>query len=280
MSSQIRVYHPGLDPADFWIEKAFVTVGSAVTADIRVEMDGAPPASANVRYSEGQFKFFNQSFEDVTLDDQPVVRGKSVTWPAGARLQFSDGVELELLIEGNPAPSPRTATFKPSPKSTSPVVDIPTADQLDAPDTDGIPAAPKPPKSSRSTELLQAAVIVLCIGGCIGMIVASSQKPQTAEAVHDEFAELVSEGFAAEQKDPADALRKSQWTHKLQQAERAFRKGDAASARQQFSLLKSRLASARRSDAAGQTDAPAAGSLPAFEQRLLRYAEQQLSRIP
>lgn len=279
MSSQIRVYHPGLDPEDYWIEKAFVTVGSSATADIRVGTDGTPPASANVRYSEGQFKFFNQSFADVALDNESVVRGKSVTWPAGSRLQFPDGIELELLIEGNPAPSPRTVSFKPSPKPPSPVADSPATDQVEATDSGDVSAVPKPAKSKGSAELLQLIVIVLCIGGCIGMIVASSQQPQQAEAVHDDFAELVGEGYAPEQKDPVEAQRKSQWTHKLQQAERAFRKGDAASARQQFSLLKSKLGSARRSDA-GRTDAPAAGSLPAFEQRMLRYSEYQLSRIP
>lgn len=271
MPSSIRVFDPAGLTSEIWIEKPFLTIGSGPTCDIRLESDEVAPSTANVRFREGQFLIFNQNESGLTIDGSPVNNGASTPWRAGQTLTFHSGFALQLIVDGDPAPS-RKPIVTVAPRREPPATPGRSEANTEAsPSLASTPDEPVKPKAKgiRSTEIVQLMVILLCVAGGIAVLATQNgaPTPSAAGGSTSDFAAIVDAGEKLEELPEVAAL-----IRQAQAAEFAYRRNDTELALGRFARLKTYLAP---QDLKKDEE----DKFRAFEFQLLKFVEGRLSRL-
>lgn len=95
------------EPADFWVEKRVTRLGSDGGCDLQIPSTDVAGHAATVQFRDGQYVVYNRSESPFSLSGHKLPPGESGFWPEREALRLASGVELYLLVDGDPAPSPR-----------------------------------------------------------------------------------------------------------------------------------------------------------------------------
>lgn len=278
MSATLRLIDPQTGTREHWVEKPYLNIGSAPSSDVRIDDPAIPALAASLRFRGGEYLLFNQTAGSITLDGDEVLAGKSYPVPAGGRIRFPNGAEIELVITGDPAPTRKPVERPVSTREERPAAaDVP-AEGEDAAATDGKPAG----KKGSNTAVLQVGVIVVCVIGCIAILMMNNAPEATAEPGVDLLTAIVEAGDAPP--DPKATapvtpemrrLRRA-LVRQVQSAEFSSRTGDGDAAFAKYSRLKNYIDGLSIPEG---TLGRLAGD-EAFGKNLKQYVETQIAKLP
>jgi hypothetical protein len=278
MPSFIRIHGSPAGPGEVCVEKAFLSVGSGPTCEVRIPGDSLPATAASIRFRDGQFVFFNQHAAGASLNGAPAGLGTSTVWPAGARVRLADGVELELVVDGDPSPM-RRPIFVPPVEPPPPVA---AGDAFDVAGRFASSAAPADVARSstpkRRPAPIQAIVTGVCLLGFLAVVVAGVMQGRTTTDTKslDQFNTLVDQGLDDGELNAAEPPVQSSLVRRLQEAESAYRQGAFPIAAARFDRLKSYVVG--RLDPAA--DPPPNERQKAYLKKLQAFVESRLSTVP
>jgi len=212
--------------AAHWIEKAVVRVGSAPRSEICIPSATVQQHALTVEFRDGSYRVYNRTPANIAVGSQVVLPGKAVVWHDSIALQLNDEIQLLLECDADPTPVPMRAA---EPFAAMNDAEF-TADP--EPEIAAVPQETSP--KDNSSFMLQLAVTVLCILGCIGLLARESMKGQTADRREPP-------SFAAVVRNANETTTASELVQRLQYAEAAVVRGNRKSARTRFGKLRDDL---------------------------------------
>ncbi len=89
----------------FWIEKGVTRIGSGADCDLR--LDGSVPSHlATLRFRNGEYVLYNRGGSMLDVGGRPIDSDGSGPWRTRERVSLTRELSLQLVVDGNPAPSP------------------------------------------------------------------------------------------------------------------------------------------------------------------------------
>lgn len=107
MSAIIELWIDGEVQRDFWIEKKVIRLGSGSDCDLRIDDPAVSSHLGTLRFRNGAYVFYNRSGDALQIGGQPVESDGSAKWNSDESLECSDGLNLQLRIDGDPSPTPQ-----------------------------------------------------------------------------------------------------------------------------------------------------------------------------
>jgi hypothetical protein len=261
---------------EVWIERPFVKVGAGAGNDVRVQpaVSGAalPDVAVYVQFRNGRYEVFNKDCEEIAIGTQPIARGQTFAWSPHERLRLGAGVEIELVVEGDPSPTPRAAARRGqrSPeREPGAVQSRPVGDGSAA----GLPKQERA-RGLNGRQVAQLGVTGACLLACLLMAIAKRDSG-TADLGSGTFAQLVVDGLAG---SGADVDIRRRLTSRLQAAEAAYLVGDRSTALSRYEQIKRRLDPHRDGLPKGD-EAVAAAVDESFIQRLAAFVDSRVAAL-
>jgi len=269
--------------AEVWIERPFLKVGTAASNDIRLPPSAGPAGSEitiYIQFRDGRYEIFNKDCDSATIDSRMIPRGESVPWPPRGTLGLGGGVEIELVVEGDPAPAQRAAVQSVH-QSSAPR----PAAAATRPAEDAIPSksASSPPAAGLSgRQIAQLGVTAACLIACMLMVTVGRDAGTAPHARGDDFDRLVADGLsepasgnagATDTAGAADTHRRL--TRRLQAAEAAYLVGDVNVAISRYGQIKRWLDPGRGEWSAESPDAANA----AFLHRVAAFVDSRIAAL-
>lgn len=213
-----------------WIEQAVVRIGSDPRADVCLPSADVPSHALTLEYREGVYRVYNRCRANIFIGTRVVEPSKSLPWPDTDILQLNDEIELVLDLDDDPSPVPMRTAPEPDwdeqalqQPGEATAMDVAHGDErADAASADG------------SKFMLQMAVIVLCLLGCIVLLARESLKDADGQRRQPpSFAAVIRNAIASETSP--------ELIQRLQYAESAAIRGNHHSARARFGALRDDL---------------------------------------
>lgn len=238
--------------ATHWIERNVVRIGSEPSSDMVIPSSGVDAHALTVEFRQIEYRVYNRSSAQVIIGGRLLEPGQFMPWMDSDLLQMQSNVTLALELDSDPRPAPKPildasedlqknlaslkeATDTPHPQVVQAVSDL---------------TAETPAGLSKST--LQWAVTVLCVLGCVLLLVRQQYRSDSEPGqAAPKFESVVR--IAIESEDQAVGG----LVDRLQLAEAAFVRKQTAIARERFRDLHDSL-EAGKSQAANlhQTPSP------------------------
>jgi len=231
------------EPPERWIEKPFLTVGTAAGSDVTIAAAAGTEAGLYVQFRDGRYEVFNKQASGVEVGGLPVPQGRSAAWEPGTELTVA-GRRLRLEVDGDPTPASRPLAAAPVAARRSPR----EADPRPAPAATARPGATPRPEQQRGKGVgLRLAVTIGCVAAS-ALILLKDRLPTLGGGPVAEtagFDALVNEAFdtAATAQPAADMRRRL--ARRLQWAEAAWLAGEWRLAGERYATLERYLAGSR-----------------------------------
>jgi len=236
------------EQSERWIDKPFLTIGTAAGSDVPLGGDG--DVRVYVQFRDGRYEIFNKQATDVRVGNQAVVRGQSAAWEPFSELVVA-GRRLRLEVDGDPAPGPRPdAAVARSPRRSAPAAD---SRSTPAPDQPVLPPTMPPAKAGgQGAKLL---VIGVCVAASTLMLLKDRLPVGTAEApAREEFTTLVTMAFDEKVGAGTAADLQRRLARRLQWAEAAWLTEDWSTAGARYAALKRFIQNTQLTASAPQDD--------------------------
>jgi hypothetical protein len=185
MSANIRIESGIAAGTNYWIDRPVLRIGSDPTCEICLPTAELPLHALTLEFRNGAYKAYNRSASPLTLGSAAIQPGTAGAWDDGDMLILPGDQRLVLAIDGYPRPCPR-----PERQSETGLADETTASTGDESTT-----SPEATTKGKSKNLMQMAVIALCVvvgGGLLllnnmgGLATAPAvDRPTFDSIVHD-----------------------------------------------------------------------------------------------
>ena len=108
MSAIIELWIDDEVQSDFWIEKNVTRLGSGSDCDLQIDDASVPSQLGTIRFRNGSYVFYNRSGQPLQVGEQTIDSDGSAKWQSSERVELTDGLSLQLRVEGDPRPTPRS----------------------------------------------------------------------------------------------------------------------------------------------------------------------------
>ncbi len=146
--------------SQFWLESAVSRIGSHIDADVSIPNSELEDLVALLEYSNGTYQLHNQTKRTFRLGNSTLGPRSSARWSPEVQLSLSEDTALKLVAEDDNRPN--------GPPQNPGVEEYDGGDDLV--DGDGKRRLPEDETPSKSVQLVQLAVIGLCLAGIAGIV--------------------------------------------------------------------------------------------------------------
>jgi len=262
MPAKIIVRIDSLPEKAYWIEEEVLRIGCAPGCAIRIGHGRVPPHSATLEFIEGRYLIHNRNEHPLSLDDRTVPPRAASPWNSGESLALDDEVVLQLLIDGDPAPSSQPRPTVEEPIEYAEIPETPEEDLAEPPET-----------GSGFGTLGQSFVILVCLVAIVGLLLYDPDKAAGPGFLGPSFGALIRDLTPERvQADPnLEAIRSA-----LQEARIAERRGDLETEREAYLRIRDLLEKRGSLGPSPRAD-PAEPSEPRVEDQIWDYVRRRLS---
>lgn len=280
MGARILVQSGIASGTTHWIERNVVRVGSDPGMDLTLPCDELDKHALTLEFRDGVYRIHNRCSAQVYLGGRTVAPGQSDQWYDTDLLELPGLIQLAMEVEGDPAPAPAPliSPARSSAAVAEEVVDVDASAAGPTPDDQPLPSGSQhrrdlshPPQASTSSSstLLQVAVIVACVLGCVLLLARDRVRRSADSAVSvPKFEVIVNQTL--EQADPAT---QSLLRH-VQYAESAMIRGNKKAARQRYASVRSLLLSSHSAAVDDQQARP-----EPLQQQMMQWVEHRLGQL-
>lgn len=238
------------EQSERWIDKPFLTIGTAAGSDVPLGGDG--DEQVYVQFRDGRYEVFNKQAADIRLGGQPVPRGRSAAWEQAAELVIA-GRRLRLDVDGDPTPVPRPDVAVPRPARRS----APEAESQPKPAPDQTALPPAKPPAKAGGQGVKLLVIGACVAASALMLLKDRLPLGTTAApapAREEFTTLVTMAFDEKAGARTAAELQRRLARRLQWAEAAWLTEDWSTAGARYAALKRFIQNTQLTASAPQDD--------------------------
>ena len=212
-----------------WIEKPVARIGSDPQSDVCLPSADVPSHALTLEFRDGQYRIYNRCNANVLVGNQVVEPGHATGWSDSETLLLNADIALLLELDADPTPMSMASVSVPA---------YATDEEEDAYETSeaelNYPDAPNQASSDSSKFMLQLAVTVMCVLGCVALLARESLKDASTD-------QREAPSFAGVVRTASDAKTAPELIQRLQYAESAAIRGNRKSARTRFGELRDDL---------------------------------------
>ena len=236
-----------------WIEKPVARIGSDPQSDVCLPSADVPAHALTLEFRDGHFRIYNRCNSNVLVGSQVLEPGKATIWPASETLLLNADNALTLELDADPTPMSMASASVPEYDA------VEEEDYSAEPELNYDEVANQPP-ADNSKFMLQLAVTVMCVLGCVALLAREALKDSSSDR-------RKAPSFTRVVRDAADAKTAPELIQRLQYAESAAIRGNRKTARNRFGQLRDDLVPLRENFVADKRD-PELAILDFVEYRL------------
>lgn len=230
--AQVSVFGGVVPNQTVVLRKAVARIGSDASCEVHIPFQRLKPHAATLRLEKDDYIIYNRSDDPILVDGLSVAAGQSGKWPVDSDIELLAGVSLRLQVgAASPVAAASQAKAYQHPHVAS------REDELESEATDVASVASAGQANSGLKDMILMAVIVVC--GGVGLLMLVAPEPTgsvSGEDVNKALAKVIKEIG----KQPSD-LELTKVCQLLQQAKANRARGDSAAARRQLLAARERM---------------------------------------